>query len=124
MPSVTVKVDFTLLDRLLKRIPENAAQITAAKAEDVVKDIRANWSSHAPSGPGKPPAVVSGQLDASIDVKKANNGRRIDATILIQATYASFLEYGTKNMAARPFVRPAMKRAEKGFRNGWRDLFR
>jgi hypothetical protein len=94
---VRVKVDKTVKDA----------------AHEIVKDIRDSWSSSSPSSPGNPPAVVTGELDRSMGVERVGIGVfKIGASNEI-ALKALSLEYGTQNMAARPYLRPALRRAEK-----------
>lgn len=59
------------------------------------------------SGPGEPPAIRSGELLRSIGQPQfptLNVGR-----LVIGAPHARFLERGTPRMAARPFIRPAVR---------------
>lgn len=66
---------------------------------------------HIPSAPGQPPNADTHTLDRSI-VTRAFADQLI---VIVAATagYALFLELGTKNMAARPFMRPATKAKQK-----------
>lgn len=120
MLTVETRSDTTILDRLLRTAPARSQAETLEAAKDVVADIRANWSSTSPSAPGKPPAVVTGELDASFDVTVESRGERVRIVIRVKAEHARHLEYGTKNMRARPFLRPAMKRAERTFKRRWK----
>ena len=125
MPGITVKFErkSSLLEKLRKRVPENAAQITQDAANDAADYMRSHWSSVSPSAPGEPPAVVTGMLDASIEVVPTGSGAKPTQELRVQAWYASYLEYGTKNMAARPFIRPAMLWLEKSYRSRFKKVF-
>lgn len=126
MPFLSVKVrsNTSVLQRLIKGLPNDTETMLVDKAEGIVEYVQAHWSNNSPSAPGKPPAVVTGELDASIAIDKQSQGRKIRVAIVIRAEHGFFLEFGTKKMAARPFVRPAMKRAERDFRSWWKGLFK
>lgn len=63
---------------------------------------------HQASAPGQAPAILTGFLTNSIltDFPRATEG-----VITIGAEYAEYLERGTRRMAARPFVKPALSGA-------------
>lgn len=66
------------------------------------------------SAPGEPPARQTGRLQESIAVTKraspfdlaSEMGPRDQA--FRRAFYPAFLEFGTRNMAPRPFMRPSL----------------
>ncbi len=113
MLTVRWREDLNGLQRLEYFVPRRADDWTKAAAERCRDIIRASWSDKSPSAPGNPPAVVSGELDRSIVVRKVNVGfigsKKAHATTA-GAAYARMLEEGTIKMAARPFVRPAAER--------------
>lgn len=117
--NVDIRLDATVLQRILKRVPENAAKASLETAEDIVADIRAKWSGHFPpaSAPGDTPAIRSTTLDTSVFAvpQESLGSGKVQSQLTVAAPYAGDLEYGTRKMAARPFIRPALKRAEKTF---------
>lgn len=64
-----------------------------------------------PSAPGQGPGVRTGRLRASITYRAGLDGLSPFVDIGTAVTYAPYLELGTKNMAARPFLRPALESA-------------
>lgn len=58
------------------------------------------------SAPGTPPNIQTGELVGSIQVEKRRGG----ADVVVGASYAAELEYGTSRIAARPFMTPAVER--------------
>lgn len=62
---------------------------------------------HQASAPGDPPAVDTGDLRSRIGVQKIKPGHYRVGTNLI---YAPWLEFGTRRMKARPFMRPALEK--------------
>ncbi len=59
---------------------------------------------HQASAPGEPPAVDTGNLKNSLRVLEVTDER---ASFGTSADYAAYLEFGTRNMGARPYLRPA-----------------
>lgn len=111
---VTVQLDTRVLDRMRAEAEMKVSTACGEAAAAAVEDMRAHWSGHYPpaSSAGQPPAVRSGHLDASIELIPDGRTGRI---IHVKAAYASYLEYGTSRMAARPFMRPALMRARRTF---------
>lgn len=64
-----------------------------------------NMSTSSPSAPGSPPGVDTGNLKGSIKVGEVTADHAI---LEANADYAGYLEFGTRRMAARPFMRPAV----------------
>lgn len=59
---------------------------------------------HQASAPGEAPATDTGRLVAS---GRVDQPQSLVANLIFSADYAAALEYGTRHMAARPFMRPA-----------------
>lgn len=67
-----------------------------------------------PSLPGNPPVSDLGNLIKNIVVDKVKvRGKKAFIEIRSKAPYSLALELGTKNMEARPFMAPALKKSEK-----------
>lgn len=120
LKTVVVRMDTSGLDKLLEQLPYRMTKATDVFVNAVADDIDANWSSSSPSAPGKPPAVVTGDLKRSRKITISSKWRTKNAFKLeFTAEHAGFLEYGTLNadgstrMEARPFFRPAILRAKK-----------
>jgi HK97 gp10 family phage protein len=64
---------------------------------------------HQASAPGEAPATDLGGLAMSILVSVPLADRRA-VELVADAPYAVHLEYGTRKMAARPFMRPAVEK--------------
>ncbi len=64
-----------------------------------------------PSPPGEPPRRVTGQLHDSIElIELPNNG---GFTVGSNSPYAASLEFGTSQMAARPFLRSTLAKSRR-----------
>ena len=60
--------------------------------------------------------VRSGDLQRSIGPEKTEASRTgYNANWIVGEGYAGFVEFGTSRMAARPFVRPAIKKHRRGY---------
>jgi hypothetical protein len=59
-----------------------------------------------PSAPGEPPHKRTGYLQRNVRFKREPFTK--DLEIVSEAEYSSYLEHGTKKMAARPFMHPQL----------------
>jgi hypothetical protein len=64
---------------------------------------------HQASAPGEAPARDSGHLLSMMRVKSENVIGGVIIRYEAHALYAKYLEFGTRNMAPRPFMRPIAK---------------
>src|SRR5690625_5503325 len=62
---------------------------------------------HIASAPGQPPNTDTGRLVSSLNVTRSGS---TSAEVLANVEYAAWLELGTRNMAARPFMTPSVDR--------------
>lgn len=65
-------------------------------------------TSPSPSAPGQPPGVDTGTLRRSVQVDRSQVDSELKARVGTNVEYARPLEYGTINMAARPWMRPTV----------------
>lgn len=101
-----------LSDAVIKELRRGAVRIQG----DVVRSIQNSPPTgktyqrrsvtHTASSPGNPPRTDTGRLVSSAHVQPRQDG----AEVVIASNYATFLEYGTRNMAPRPFLEPAAER--------------
>lgn len=77
---------------------------------------------HRASAPGEPPAIDTGHLVNSIHCEQLGPMRWTVTTG--DCEYAKALEYGTVNMAARPYMRPALERWRGPFVDAVREAIR
>ena len=76
---------------------------------------------HVASAPGQPPNTDTGRLAGSIRaVMSGTPTAYVDAL----ADYAVHLEFGTRNMEARPFMTPAVEQERPKYERGLRELTR
>lgn len=129
MPAITVRVrNMGRLQAKVKKLPLDIQSATviglrglATPIEDDIKrSIRTGARTgrivkryhperiHQASAPGEVPANDRGMLANSIEVDV--DPTQFNMTISASAPYAQELEYGTRHMLPRPFLRPALTR--------------
>jgi HK97 gp10 family phage protein len=69
---------------------------------------------HQASAPGQPPATDTGRLLNSIGHTVGSDADGLYADVSARVAYAVFLELGTRYMAPRPFLRPALRAVIEG----------
>ncbi len=97
------------LAALPARLRGRVNEALRAVGEDTVAEIGRGLAASQgpqPSRPGDPPRDPAGRIARAlaVDLDEA----RSTVTVLVASSEARCLEYGTRTMAARPFVRPAV----------------
>lgn len=64
---------------------------------------------HQASAPGEYPATDTGMLVSSIHIEVGKEGKDVVAQVGSPLDYATYLEFGTTKMAARPFLQPSFE---------------
>lgn len=122
---MTIKVDVTAFgttENILRKLqgrgektPSQALATLALKIRATAVDLvqkgpktGITYGNHQASSPGESPATDTGNLVNSIKVKK---GDKDTWFVVAGAGYASYLEFGTERMEARPFMTPAFVEA-------------
>lgn len=67
---------------------------------------------YSPSAPGEAPRKRTGTLQKSVAAEVHQEGDAIVIRVGSNVPYARFLEYGTRKMAARPWLRPGIAEAQ------------
>lgn len=96
-------IDFLNASGLIVR---NAARKSILKGPKSGKKYRFGGVEHIASAPGEAPANRSGRLLSTIEPTVDEQG--LSVSITASTVYAKFLEFGTRKMAARPFMNPAL----------------
>lgn len=89
---------------------EETAKLSILQGSKTGREYRRRSVVHKASAPSEAPASDTGRLAASIQTTAKDNGMTVEVaagTGIVD--YAVHLEYGTRNMAERPFMRPALK---------------
>lgn len=114
--SLEIKVDTKGLERIIQQEPQRVDRWLRGVAEQMVGDIKLSFGTgpagrrykrdgkyHVASSAGNPPNSDSGNLTGTIKSKSAG---RLTYHISAGTGYDRLLEYGTRKMAARPFMGP------------------
>lgn len=94
------------LDALQRNIPEKVDTLLKTLAFTCEADIKDSFSNTSPSPAGDPPGVDTGNLKNNIVTEPEEGGYAVYSN----ADYSAHLEYGTVNMAARPYMLPSFER--------------
>lgn len=137
MSNITIKFNITdnRIPELVRQLPVETDAMVRKVANDVVSDMVNSFGEpktgilyrrgkgrkriHQASADGEPPAVDFGTLSNSIKIESVKTGT---ARVNIGAAHGVHLEFGTRKMAARPFVMPAVERAWPVFRKAVEEL--
>lgn len=82
----------------------------ASTRRDPSRRYRRGTRVHIASAPGQPPAPDTGRLTSSYGWRLKFEPRRVILEVGTDVDYAPHLEMGTRNMAARPHLRPAINK--------------
>lgn len=105
-PPMQVRVVFNRIPDIVSTIRGDGPKHVEETADIVARDA----ADHAP--------VDTGELRDSIH----REGSGTDARVVVGAAHGIFVEYGTRNMPAQPYLWPAVERARAGYIQGWRDI--
>src|SRR5690625_2149800 len=79
------------------------------------------YKTHTASAPGDAPNIDTGRLINSLNVTRSGS---TSAEVSANVEYAAWLELGTTNMKARPFLTPAVEQERPKYERGLRELTR
>lgn len=94
-------------DRVADELTKGALKIQATAKKSIQSSAPDPQTGR--SRPGNPPKTDTGRLVNSIYVNREDNVVEVGSNV----KYATYLEFGTRFMAARPFLGPAFRKARK-----------
>lgn len=102
----------------IKRMERATSIVRGTAINDIQRGVKSGETyekyrprrTHIASAPGQAPATDTGQLVSSISTRVKTAGRKVIGEIVADAPYAEALEFGTRNMMARPFMQPALQK--------------
>lgn len=133
--TLTLKLDTKRMDQMAAKLGTNTDRLLAAIAMNIEAEVKTSmkpgsWRQykrtksgrmHSSAAPGSPPAPDTGALKNSITTTRKKPGLY---WVQDGVEYGIYLELGTTRMAARPFMRPAVFKAQRGFEQRWQELFK
>lgn len=134
MISGTVSIDKQRLQNIARRAGVDADRVVGALAQEGKRIVLQSFTEgrpgatyrrgerfHVASAPGSPPRIDTGALAASIRVQAAG---RLKRYIVCGVDYAVYLEFGTSDMAARPFMTPMAAKLRENMAYFFRDFIK
>lgn len=119
-----VRIDgFDKLEAKLKRNMDLGAVRTVVRKNGA--DLQAKAQKNAPVGTPQStgiPGYVGGTLKRSVELDITDGG--LTAEVEPTADYAAYVEYGTRFMEARPYLKPAYDEQKKKFVKDLNELVR
>ena len=121
--SIKLKLNLTSVNQLLDQTaPKRMMEATNEVRNTVLTTLSGNRSgrtyyvpgtrkSYTASSPGQAPATVTSELRQSVKASTEGNGRSVIGKVKATSKHALPLEFGTKNMAARPFMKPSFDKS-------------
>lgn len=107
MTGPKIVLDMKKLLEIEQQVPGRAAQVVQKIAQDCTALIAENWNSQQPSPPGEPPGVDTGALKNSVIAEPGDGA--LTWVVHDGVEYGVHLEYGAGDMAARPWLLPAVE---------------
>lgn len=116
---IAVRLDKRRLLEIERKTPGRADQIVGKVTNDMAGDVENSFSRQSPSAPGGPPGVDTGYLKSQISAEKLHE---MMWACIAATDYAALQEFGTVDMAARPFMGPAAVRAFERLPDAFKGL--
>ncbi|MDD4873393.1 MAG: hypothetical protein PHE15_00220 [Dehalococcoidales bacterium] len=125
--------------KIVSKIPEAKSKIKSEAFARMVKAVNAvrnetletlsgsrsgrtyfvpgTMTTYTASSPGEPPAVATGELKGSVKTSIEQAGLNIIGYVGSGIDYAPCLEFGTKKMSPRPWLKPSFEKSEPKLRD-------
>lgn len=115
LKEVMGKIDETAFKRMIDAVNlvrnTTLETLSGARSGRIYK-VPGTQRTYTASSPGEPPAVMTGQLRQSIKSGVEGEGSKVVGFVGTETKQGLWTEFGTKKMAARPWLRLSFQRAE------------
>lgn len=124
IPNIVRRLEGRAEKTLNQAVASIATKIRTTAVELVQRGPKTGktYGNHQASAPGEAPATDTGSLAGSIKIRKGEEGTWY---VVAGVAYASYLEFGTERMEARPFMTPAFVEAIPSLKDeiwkAWQD---
>ena len=111
-------------EKKVKQLITRACMIVESRAiESILRDPKtgATYGKHIASAAGEPPASDTGFLARSISFSVEENKGEVIGMVKASAPYAAYLEFGTRNIAPRPYMQPALEQNKPKIRKMFQE---
>ncbi len=119
LKDVIGKIDETAKARMneaVNTVRNHAVETLSGSRSGKTYKVPGTQTTYTASAPGEPPAVQTGELSQSIATEVEGEGRDIVGRVGTDKKQGLMTEFGTKNMAPRPWLRPSFERQESKVR--------
>lgn len=123
IPAIRAKLPVLLeahVEKTARAVQDEAKMSMRTAKSGRIYKVSKTGKTHQASAPGEAPAIDTGNLVNSMAIEKVS-----EAVYMVSAgtEYAQPLEFGSKRMAARPFLGPAVEKCREAFLAGIGRLF-
>jgi HK97 gp10 family phage protein len=115
LDSVMKQIDETVKARMneaVNTVRNHAVETLSGSRSGKTYRVPGTKVTYTASAPGEPPAVQTGELRQSISTEIEGEGRDIVGMVGTDKKQGLMTEFGTRNMAPRPWLRPSFERKE------------
>ncbi len=111
---VTRAIDDAASKRMLEAVNEvrnTALETLSGNRSGRTYKVPGTGRTYTASSPGEPPAQVTGRLRQSIKTAVGGEGKEVVGIVGTDLDYGKYVEFGTRKMAARPWLRASFEKA-------------
>ena len=124
-------LDSEVVDAAKSRMQSSVRLVRKTAIESIQRGVKTGQTykkynpkrEHTASAPGQPPATDTGFLVQNITTEVRSQGKKVIGEIIASTPYAKALEFGTRKMAARPFLNPALRKNKKKIQRKFRNSY-
>ena len=124
-------LDSEVVDAAKSRMQSSVRLVRKTAIESIQRGVKTGQTykkynpkrEHTASAAGQPPATDTGFLVQNITTEVRSQGKKVIGEIIASTPYAKALEFGTRKMAARPFLNPALRKNKKKIQRKFRNSY-
>jgi HK97 gp10 family phage protein len=115
IPEAKAKIKSEAFARMVKAVNtvrnETLETLSGSRSGRIYR-VPGTMKTYTASSPGEPPAVATGQLRQSVRTQVDNSSSMVIGYVGSTLIYAPCLEFGTKKMSPRPWLKPSFEKSE------------
>lgn len=122
IPALMRKVDSTSKGRMLESViavRNTVLETLAGSRRGRTYRVPGTRRTYTASAPGQPPAVATAELRQSIKGTVKGEGKEMVGTVGTDKIQGLMTEFGTRNMAARPWLRVSLEKTQSKLKGIW-----
>ena len=108
------KIDTTIKERMLMAVNEvrnTALEVLSGNRHGRTYRVPGTQRTYTASAPGEPPAQATGELRQSVKTELTGDARQTVGIVGSDKKYAPMLEYGTRHIRPRPWLRISFEKS-------------